>query len=83
MKYLIKERKRSKSEEMIKEVIEHKPESWLKYEHERSGLFEIVGMEAEELKRARSEGTHKQIVLALAHVAAAAQHALDKMTCHN
>lgn len=81
MKFLIKERKRTKAERMVHEALEHKPETWMRYEHEKGGLFEIINMEVEELAKARSEGSHEQLIVALSHVAAAAQHALNKMTC--
>lgn len=81
MKILVTEPKRSKAEEMIHEVMEHPPETWLKYEHVKNGLFDIIEMEAKEYMEIRETGSHKEVLVALAHLAAAAKYALCKMTC--
>lgn len=84
-KYLIslepEETESSTAREMIEEVLEHTPETWIKYRGVKNGLWDIIKMEFEELKEAKARGNHEEFTTALAHLAAATEHALSEMTC--
>ncbi len=71
-----------KSAKEIQHIVEHPPEGWAKYAHEKNGLFDIIAMEYAELMAAKSTRPHGEIVTALKHLAAASKNALDKMTCN-
>lgn len=71
----------STSEELVEEVLEHKPETWAPYETEKNGLFDIITMEYTELMQIKETRPHGEVVTALSHLAAAATNALSKMTC--
>lgn len=81
MSYILITSKGSTSHELVEEVLEHKPETWAPYGHEKGGLLSIIKMEYIELMKAVETRPHEEIVTALAHLAAATTHALDKMTC--
>ena len=65
----------------VEEVLEHQPETWLKYQHTPHGLFDIVEMEYSEYMKDMHNRTHQETLVALEHLAASAIYALHKMSC--
>lgn len=70
-----------RSFDRVEEVLEHQPETWLKYKHMPHGLFDIVNMEYREFVKDMDNRTHQETLIALEHLAASAILALNKMSC--
>lgn len=68
----------------VVETMEHKPETWKKYENLPNGLWEIIRMEASELEKAytgmrNAEVSHEKFKKELLHLCSAVVMAYHKM----
>jgi len=64
--------------EKVEHILMRPPETWAKYKDQP---MKIVGMEIDELRSAKENRSHSDLVRELLHVSAATAHAAHVMTC--
>lgn len=64
--------------EKVEHILMTPPETWAKY---KEHPMKIVGMEIDELRAAKENRSHADLVRELLHVSAATAHAAHVMTC--